>query len=128
MLEELGFNNIDVWMLTLCPVMGVIGSFIHVFTTDIDYSITPKASNFNNIEIDDETRKVIVEHRGLWIGSRLFIGGATGLLLALYFAGAITHEATSVGRLLALSIMAGYVSPSFWKNQKPSRLNDLIKS
>lgn len=122
MLEMLGFSQTDIVMLYLCPVLGIIGGFIHVFTTDIDYSVTPKASNFSKAEIDDELRKQIVEHRGLWIASRLFIGAATGLLLALYFVGAITSEVTSVGRLLALAMVAGYVAPSFWKNQRSSRL------
>ncbi|MGZ5030526.1 MAG: hypothetical protein ACXV8I_08010 [Methylobacter sp.] len=117
--RELGFSNADFLILWACPLLAVIGAIVHTFTTDLDYSKTPKLKDYDPaiMDINKDLEKMVIEHRGLWIMSRLFIGASSGLVLGLYFAGSIKPEATSIGRLLALSIISGYVAPSFWNSQ-----------
>lgn len=81
-LRELGFSNADLLILWACPLLGVIGAIVHTFTTDLDFSKTPKLKDYDPaiMDVDKDLEKMVIEHRGLWIMSRLFIGAASGLV------------------------------------------------
>lgn len=119
LISTLGFSKIDAILLLLCPILGCVGSMVNVLMVDVDFSKAPKYKDYANLSATDEKiEKEVIQVRGAWYMSRLFIGGVSGLVLALYFAGSIKPEATAMGRLLALSVVAGYVAPAFWKSQR----------
>lgn len=129
LLREAGFTNTDFLILGACPFLGAAGALIHTFTTDMDYTKVPTLKDYEEvkIDVDKDLKKTVIDHRGLWLFSRIYIGAATGLVLALYFVGAINSEVTSIGRLLALSIIVGYVAPSFWSNQDKTGITTITK-
>lgn len=128
-LSPLGFSDIDTLMIIICPVLGLLGGLVHALMVDMAYSKSPKYRDYSDLSTpNEEIVKEVVQHRGVWIVSRILIGGATGLVLAFYFAGAITPEATSVGRIFAMSVVAGYLAPSFWKHQQDIPMDKMLKS
>ena len=54
---------------------------------------------------------------GSYVGN-LFIGLVLGLVVALFFVGAINDEVTSLARVLALSVLLGYQSRHLWFSQE----------
>lgn len=124
----IGFGMLDLILLVLCPLLGAVGSIVHVLIIDIDYTKSPKLKDYaDRPKVDEDLAKDIQDFRGYWLVSRVIIGGVTGLVLALYFSGSIVPEATSVGRLLALAVIAGYVAPSFWRHQQYSSISTIFE-
>ena len=53
-----------------------------------------------------------------WLTGRLLLSAVAGLVLALYFVGALTDSATTVARILAFAILVGYAAPRLWVAQE----------
>jgi hypothetical protein len=110
--DILGFSQFDVALIILCPIGGVIGSFAYAIVDSIDPTNSPKKEDqvvFNS--------KGLQEHRGAWLGLRCTLGAILGLVIGLYFIGAIQENPTTIAKILALSILAGYVAPKVWTAQ-----------
>jgi hypothetical protein len=110
-LLELGFSKQDIWMLLLCPLCSVFGSIINIFSIDMDLN---EPLNKGNCTKGFENNIFYWE----WFFRRIFIGMITGLIIALYFVGALTSSSTTIARILAFSILIGYASPKFWIAQE----------
>ncbi|MBR9867266.1 MAG: hypothetical protein GYB20_07020 [Oceanospirillales bacterium] len=111
-MEILGLSQFDLALIILCPIGGVIGSFAHAIIDTIDPISSPK----------DEKQAVFAskelqEKRGAWLGLRCTLGAILGLVLGLYFVGAIQENSATIAKILAFSILAGYAAPKIWAAQ-----------
>lgn len=109
----LGMTNFDVALLLLCPFGGVIGSFAFAIMDSIDPTSSPKDEN--NADI---ASKKLQEKRGIWLSLRCLLGAILGLVISLYFLGSIQHNISTVAKIVALSIIAGYAAPRIWVVQE----------
>ncbi|MDX7690278.1 hypothetical protein SJU67_00465 [Aeromonas caviae] len=109
----LGMTNFDVALLLLCPFGGVIGSFAFAIMDSIDPTSSPKDEN--NADI---ASKKLQEKRGIWLSLRCLLGAILGLVISLYFLGSIQHNISTVAKIVAPSIIAGYAAPRIWVVQE----------
>ncbi|WP_368170225.1 MULTISPECIES: hypothetical protein [Aeromonas] len=109
----LGMTNFDLALLLLCPFGGVIGSFAFAIMDSIDPTNSPKDEN--NADI---ASKKLQEKRGIWLSLRCLLGAILGLVISLYFLGSIQQNISTVAKIVALSIIAGYAAPRIWVVQE----------
>ncbi|WP_320424675.1 hypothetical protein [Roseateles agri] len=113
-------------MLMLCPAAAVLGSFVHMFMVENDFSQMPKLNEergvVNRIEKSVFSLaswfSVFNQKRWYWIWGRVTVGVAVGMLVALYFVGAINPGAANSAKVLALSVLAGYLAPKLFIAQE----------
>jgi len=106
-------TNFDLALLLLCPFGGVIGSFAFAIMDSIDPTNSPKDEN--NADI---ASKKLQEKRGIWLSLRCLLGAILGLIISLYFLGSIQQNISTVAKIVALSIIAGYTAPRIWVVQE----------
>lgn len=85
------------------------------------------------VDREIQEQKMLAEYNadmGRWYQHRLalearydffrlpFIGLVLGLVIALYFVGAITENVTSLARILGLCVLLGYQAPHLWLTQE----------
>ena len=109
-LEMLGFSSQDRFLLALCPLAAALGGFVHVWMLKDDYSKLPKRGGLAS------PKKAFV--MTAWLSGRLILSAVAGLVLALYFVGALTDSPTTVARILAFAILIGYAAPRLWVAQE----------
>lgn len=102
---ELTLNGVDVALLALCPIFSALGVLVSFVLKERDK------------ESDVPFFKAFLGQIRQYFGN-LFIGLVLGLLIALFFVGAINSEVTSLARVLALSILLGYQAKSIWFSQE----------
>lgn len=112
-LENIGLTPHDIALIIGCPIGGVIGSMAQSIVKTIDLDGPPKRENDMRL-----ASKELQELRGLWLFLRLTLGGILGLVLGLYFIGAIQPTPGTVAKIIALSIIAGYAAPKVWEAQE----------
>ena len=102
---NLSFSSIDVLLLTLCPLCAALGVLVSFVMKNKDKTVSGSGINrfFRSVSS--------------YIGN-LFIGLVLGLVIALFFVGAINNEVTSLSRVLALSVLFGYQSKYLWFSQE----------
>lgn len=124
-MSSIGFSVYDILLLTLCPVAAVIGTFAQIIYLCIDLKGPPKS--------EDEYRyasPILEEFRGAWMSLRMILGGIVGLVVALYFIGLIHETPANLGRILALAILAGFLTPKLLETHDKiidKKLNALLK-
>lgn len=121
---DLGFSKYDIALLLLCPVGAVIGSFAFAITATI--SDKPPTREHHFTFASNQLRAA----RGMWIVLRLMLGAILGFLLGLYFVGAIQETPSTLAKVVALSIIAGYAAPKIWLAQDKvvsSQIERLVK-
>jgi hypothetical protein len=111
--ESLGLTQYDAALLIGCPIGGVVGSLAQAIVKTIDLDGPPKRENDMKL-----ASKELQKLRGLWLHLRLTLGGILGLVLGLYFIGAIQPAPGTVAKIIALSIIAGYAAPKIWEAQE----------
>ena len=111
-MEVLGFSSFDLLLLGLCPVGGVIGSFAYAIIDTIDPINSPKKE-----EQAVFASKKLQDKRGAWLGLRCILGAILGLVIGLYFIGSIQENSSTLAKIIAFSIMAGYAAPKVWAAQ-----------
>lgn len=109
----LGFSNYDFALIIFCTIGSVIGSFAQAIMLTIDLKVMPKTET--DLKIASPKMQ---ELRGAWLGLRLILGGILGLMVGLYFVGAIQETPTTLAKIIALSIMLGYAAPKVWYAQE----------
>ncbi|WP_316365623.1 hypothetical protein [Candidatus Thiodiazotropha sp. CDECU1] len=118
-LSVLGFSEFDQLMLLVCHVFSMIGSLAHIFVLDNDYSHSPRFKDGRKMKISEFINPFLESGgRGWWVVGRFIIGAIIGLVIALYFVGALTPNASTVARVLALCVFAGYLAPQIWFSQE----------
>jgi len=63
--------------------------------------------------------------RSNWLGLRILLGAILGLIIALYFIGSIQENISTICKISALSILAGYAAPKIWVMQEILLINRL---
>jgi len=102
---NLTLNGVDLALLVLCPVFSSLGVLVSFVLKEQEKK--PESSFLRNS----------LEQVGQYCGN-LFIGLVLGLLIALFFVGAINSEVTSLAKVLALSILLGYQAKTIWFSQE----------
>ena len=121
---DLGFSKYDFALLLLCPLGALIGSCAFAITTTIP--LEPPTEDHHYVLAPKHIRVA----RGAWLFLRLILGAILGLLLGLYFVGAIQETPSTLAKVVALSIIAGYAAPKIWLAQDKiisSQIERLVK-
>ncbi len=103
---DLGFSKLDITLLWLCPTFSVVGAIVNILVSDMDLTRPYKSGK----KLDRSKYLMYFE----WVIRRILLGVATGIIVSLYFVDALKESSTTVARILALSILFGYISPKFW--------------
>lgn len=109
----------DVALLTLCPFFGAIGGLVarHLRLTEMLGQVRPIVTYKNTEKSEvDSPQKAYISYPHVGPNATL-VGGVLGLVVALYFVGAITDQITSLARVFALCILLGYQAPNLWQAQ-----------
>ncbi|WP_262730428.1 hypothetical protein [Alloalcanivorax marinus] len=110
-LIDVGLGKYDIALLILCPLGALIGSFAFAITATIS-DMPPKKESQAKFASSQ-----LAKARGAWLMLRLMLGAILGLLLGLYFIGAIQETPSTLAKVVALSIIAGYAAPKMWLAQ-----------
>ncbi len=131
-----GVTWIDLLLVILCPIAGLIGTLVssvmqrkqiakavpqdlfierELVVTDSDDFETIQAKK-NDLRMSYE--RFIFEESRLATRGNEIIGFALGLVVSLYFFGAITQDLTSLARVVGLCILLGYQAPNIWSAQE----------
>ena len=110
----------DIVLVVLCPVFGAIGGFVarHLRLTELLGQVRPMVTYRTTRDdgLDASPAKAYISYPHVGPNATL-VGGVLGLVVALYFVGAITDDVTSLARVYALSILLGYQAPNLWRIQ-----------
>jgi hypothetical protein len=117
-LTELGFKKYDLALLLFCPAGAVLGSFAHAILTSINPDRPPR----EEAQFRFASRHLAFA-RGSWLMFRLALGAILGLVIALYFIGALQENLPTLAKIVALSILLGYGAPKIWVAQEKILLN-----
>ena len=117
-LSDLGFSQVDQLILVLCPLIAMIGCLAKLSTLMLNFGAQASYhTTFSKI--------FFIVLKTL---SRLLIASIAGLLVGFYFAGAISPTAQSVGKLLGLALLVGYMSEKFFYVLEKRTIEDLSSS
>ena len=120
----LGLSSYDLALLLVCPIGAVIGGFAQAIVQTIDLSGPPR--NESDMRwASPELEKL----RGAWLCLRLILGAILGVVIGLYFVGAIKENPATIAKITALSILAGYAAPKIWGAQErivAARINGIV--
>lgn len=108
----------DGLLVSLCPLCGALGGYVarHLNLSEIRKSILSSSAGRELPRDFPLERAAEFEAR---VGPNpTLVGGILGLVVALYFVGAITEHVTSLARVLALCILLGYQAPNLWRAQE----------
>ena len=133
-----GLTILDVLLLSLCPIATMLGTMVSNAVSKIvnkpEYTSAKKLPPHhssqlgerydNSWELDKYNAAMMqryydkIRRENLADSIRLpFVGLVLGLVIALYFVGAITSNVTSLARILGLCVLLGYQAPSLWITQ-----------
>ncbi|GAA0542238.1 hypothetical protein GCM10009098_07400 [Rheinheimera aquimaris] len=122
----LGFTVYDLALIVLCPLGATVGSFAHIITLCIDLKGPPRS--------EDDMREAspkLQEFRGAWMGLRMMLSAVAGLVVGLYFVGLIHETPANLGRIIALSVLVGYLTPKLINVQDKlidSKIKNILKN
>lgn len=112
-LSAFGFSNSDWVMLCVSPPLGLIGSMVRVLMIRNSLETLPTYPTGTK-----PFSLWFVYSRFNWYLAWSVVGLGSGLLIALLFAGSLQPGSSSVARVLALALLAGYGAPALWKRQE----------
>jgi hypothetical protein len=128
-LIDLGFQKYDIALLVLCPIGAIIGSYAHAVLLIINPHRVPRPGTTRFNTAPDALG------RAAWLSFRLSLGAILGLVVGLYFVGALQENTTTLAKVVALSILLGYTAPRIWIAQEKvvadvaeRRLRELLES
>jgi hypothetical protein len=141
-----GLTLLDVLLLSLCPIATMLGTMVSssvskmttkpefVPATELPINLLVKLREAQGTADGEiQKQKMLDEHNSNmegWYRNRLrmeylydslrlpFVGLVLGLVIALYFVGAITENVTSLARILGLCVLLGYQAPHLWLTQE----------
>lgn len=121
--RDMGCTNYDIALLVLCPLGAAIGSFAHTIILLINPQKIPRPGQ---VKILNQPADIL--GRFGWLSMRMILGLILGIVIALYFVGAIQHNITTLAKLAAFSILAGYSAPKLWVSQERVIADNVISS
>lgn len=138
----IGLSGYDLSLLILCPIFAMLGTLVANSVKGIlekpEFEpLTELPPHYLRRLRDsgdkDEPELALAELNSQmkhWHATRVrrselldffrlpFIGLVLGLVIALYFVGAITNDVTSLTRVLGLCVLLGYQAPNIWLTQE----------
>jgi hypothetical protein len=127
-LTDLGLKKYDLALLIFCPAGAVIGSMAHAILQFINPHKMPSSGGTRILSPLDGLGRMA------WLFYRLMLGGILGLVVGLYFTGALQENVTTLAKVIALSILLGFAAPKLWVaqervivDQSIKRLNELLR-
>ncbi len=117
----IGLSEYDIALLLLCPFGALLGSFAFMISATIRTNPPVKENEYSLAS------KKLMSIRGRWMALRFMLGAIMGLLLGLYFVGAIQETPSTLAKVIALSIIAGYAAPKLWDAQDELITNQIKK-
>ena len=97
-------NTIDIALLILCPLFTALGVLVASLVNNTDqYSQLSTLKRFFNNAFSNI--------------ANLLAGVVLGIVIALFFIGAVNNDISSLARILVLSIFLGYKAPLLWNFQ-----------
>jgi len=111
-LIDLGFKQFDIGLLVLCPIGAILGSYAHTILLTINPTKMPGRGGTRFVSHVDALG------RAMWTFNRCMLGAILGLVVALYFIGAVHENITTLAKLVALSILLGFAAPKLWIAQE----------
>jgi hypothetical protein len=109
----LGFSSYDVALMLVCPIGAMLGSLAQAIVQTIDLKGPPTKES--DMTLASPALQVV---RGGWLALRFILGAILGLVIGLYFVGAIQENPATLAKITALSILAGYAAPKVWAAQE----------
>ncbi|MFG6462591.1 hypothetical protein ACG04Q_13510 [Roseateles sp. DXS20W] len=109
----------DLALLCLCPVFGALGGVVsrHLTLADIRSKLDSN-SHLSENTTADTTQTVKYQPAPHFGPNAVLVGAILGIVVALYFVGAITDHVTSLARVFALCILLGYQASNLWRAQE----------
>lgn len=126
MLSSLGLSSYDIALLIFCPAGAVVGSFAQAIVQTIDLDGPPRDESKMGWASEN-----LQELRRAWLGLRMMLGGILGIVIGLYFVGAIQENVSTLAKIVALAILAGYAAPKVWVTQErivSAKIERLVRS
>lgn len=120
-LVDLGLKKYDVALLVLCPCAAMLGSFAHVILQMINPQRMPTQGNTRILGHLDAFGRMV------WTMLRLALGAILGLVIALYFIGALQENISTLAKIIALSVLIGYAAPKLWLAQEKLVIGQTLK-
>lgn len=121
-LSAIGFTQADQLLFMLCPLVAVLGSMVRLALRALGWS----ERRVRNSTVTSEPKRFPrqISRTIVSILATVFIAFVAGLVVALYFAGSIAPSREAVGKLLAFTLLVGFMAPSFFtaQEQKIARL------
>lgn len=141
-----GLTLLDVLLLVLCPIATMLGTMVSSAVTKITNKpefipaielptplLVQLSESQGNADREIQRKKMLYQYNAEmehWYRNRMvveswldlirlpFVGLVLGLVIALYFVGAITESITSLARILGLCVLLGYQAPHLWLTQE----------
>ncbi len=132
--EKASITWLDFFLLIFCPLGAMLGTSVasaierKKLYKDIPerlYALMQELisrgediNDSNQAEVHAEyTKYVEAQYRHSRMGNGIIAMGL-GIVVSLYFFGAITQDLTSIARVVGLSILLGYQAPQLWGMQE----------
>ncbi len=116
MLSALGFSQADQLLFILCPLVAVLGSLVRLSLRALSWSEKRARPTKTSLEPNQARRQM--NRTLVSVVATIFIAFVAGLVVALYFAGSIAPSREAVGKLLAFTLLIGFVAPTFFNAQE----------
>lgn len=106
-LDTLGLSLYDVILLIASPILATIVAWARA------------SSILNPLEDVPSDEKFRISYRKVdWTLGWMVFGALSGFLVALLFVGAVKEDIGSLGRVLAIAMLSGYLGPQLWNKQE----------
>lgn len=106
-LNALGLSWHDIVILIMSPILAMIVAGARA------------ASILNPLEDAPSDEEFRITYRKVdWTFGWIVFGALSGFLVALLFVGAVKEDIGSLGRVLAIAMLSGYLGPQLWNKQE----------
>lgn len=113
---QVGFSQSEIGVITLCCVCSALGGVAHYVVKRDDFCTYPSI----------EAARISFGRSMALLFGRCVISIVVGLILPLYLIGSIKPEVYAYGKLIGLSIAAGYFAPSILHRHEAAMIDLLI--
>lgn len=111
-------SDMEVFLLTFCPIAGMVGGFVHMLLLDFDWTTVPKLEFIEkpkNQRIKLTIAPLSSRLRGGWYLARILLGLVAGMIVFLFVHGSLTETASAASKVLIIAFFAGLTAPSLFK-------------
>lgn len=124
------FSQMELFLISFCPLAGAIGGVAHMLLLDFDWTKTPEIEFTDKPKKEDAKLRVSnlsSKLRGGWYFARILLGGVAGLIVFLFVHGSITDTASAASKILILAFFGGLSAPSLLKELEEKYNKVIVK-